>query len=189
MPAFTIRFGGKASQIVTPVTVMPPFDPNGPPALVPEFKTMALWDTGASKSCISPKVVEALKLAPVGIAKMSHAGGTTDANRHVVNFMLPNRVGCAGLVVTEFATSIGGAFEVIIGMDILVLGDMSLTHVDGKTCMSFRIPSKAEHDFVQEERKAFFAGVGRNDPCPCGKMENGRRLKYKQCHGASKPAQ
>lgn len=25
--------------------------------------------------------------------------------------------------------------------------------------------------------------LGRNDPCPCGKMENGKPLKFKKCHG------
>jgi len=25
--------------------------------------------------------------------------------------------------------------------------------------------------------------IGRNDPCPCGKMENGKPIKWKKCHG------
>ena len=25
--------------------------------------------------------------------------------------------------------------------------------------------------------------IGRNDPCPCGKMKNGKPVKYKKCHG------
>lgn len=25
--------------------------------------------------------------------------------------------------------------------------------------------------------------VGRNDPCPCGAMKNGKPIKYKRCHG------
>jgi len=25
--------------------------------------------------------------------------------------------------------------------------------------------------------------VGRNDLCPCGSLKNGKRLKYKKCHG------
>ncbi|MDD5651727.1 MAG: hypothetical protein PHF86_15130 [Candidatus Nanoarchaeia archaeon] len=25
--------------------------------------------------------------------------------------------------------------------------------------------------------------VGRNEPCPCGAVKNGKRIKYKNCHG------
>lgn len=25
--------------------------------------------------------------------------------------------------------------------------------------------------------------IGRNDPCPCGKKENGKPIKFKKCHG------
>jgi peptide deformylase len=25
--------------------------------------------------------------------------------------------------------------------------------------------------------------IGRNDPCPCGKMKNGKPVKWKKCHG------
>jgi uncharacterized protein YecA (UPF0149 family) len=29
-----------------------------------------------------------------------------------------------------------------------------------------------------------FAGVGRNEPCPCGQRDpQGKRIKFKRCHG------
>jgi uncharacterized protein YecA (UPF0149 family) len=32
--------------------------------------------------------------------------------------------------------------------------------------------------------KARFAGVGRNDPCPCGALDaKGTAIKFKKCHG------
>ncbi|MBN1585788.1 SEC-C domain-containing protein [Candidatus Uhrbacteria bacterium] len=61
-------------------------------------------------------------------------------------------------------------------MDIITLGDFTVTNLNGRSMMSFRIPSCCEVDYVKEiheEQKP-----GRNDPCPCG---SGR--KYKKCHG------
>jgi uncharacterized protein YchJ len=72
--------------------------------------------------------------------------------------------------------------DVLIGMDILGLGDFAVTHHQGKTTFSFRVPSRHEIDFVAEEKtnlKAAMPRAGRNDPCPCGSGK-----KYKKCHGA-----
>ena len=38
-------------------------------------------------------------------------------------------------------------------MDIISLGDFSVTNVDGKTAMSFRFPSIKEVDYVLEANK------------------------------------
>jgi hypothetical protein len=95
---------------------------------------------------------------------------------HIVHFYLPNQVAILGVLVTEFpgATNFGA----IIGMDVMTLGDLSITNYSGRTCMSFRTPSLSKVDYVAEHARAVFSGVGRNDPCPCG---SGR--KFKKCHG------
>jgi hypothetical protein len=78
-----------------------------------------------------------------------------------------------------------GGIDVLIGMDILGLGDFTVTHYGGKTTFSFCCPSRREIDFVAEindENKivpAVSNKVGRNDRCPCGSGK-----KYKKCHGA-----
>jgi hypothetical protein len=77
-------------------------------------------------------------------------------------------------------------FRFILGMDIITLGDFSITNRANQTWVSFRTPSIAGIDYVQEHNKIMFAGVGRNMPCPCGKLDaEGKRVKYKKCHGAS----
>ena len=63
--------------------------------------------------------------------------------------------------------------DVLIGMDIINLGDFAVSNVEGSTCFTFRMPSLEEFDFVGVPR------VGRNEPCPCGSGK-----KYKKCHGA-----
>jgi len=75
-------------------------------------------------------------------------------------------------------------FGFILGMEIIARGDLSITNYDNQTWVSFRVPSLAGIDYVQEFNKLQFAGVGRNDPCPCGKQDaNGKVIKFKRCHG------
>lgn len=38
----------------------------------------------------------------------------------------------------------------LIGMDIINLGDFALTHKNGGTVFSFQIPSTHEYDFVRQ---------------------------------------
>lgn len=181
--AFTIKFSGRTDRIITDVGVSVAFDAASPPTPMPQMvPSMALWDTGASRSVISSALVTQLGLTPTGVVNVNHAGGSSKSNTYVVNFGLPNKVGIAGVLVTEFPGD--PQFGAIVGMDIIAMGDFALTHVAGLGCMSFRVPSCAVVDYVHEANRIVFSGVGRNDPCPCGKKrQDGTRLKYKQCHG------
>ena len=175
--ALTIKVSGKASQLITDLAISAAFDPNAPPNPPPATEsTKALWDTGASKSVISRAVVKALGLTPTGATNVSHAGGMSVSPTHLVNLYLPNQVGIVGVLVTEFEGT--GDFGAIVGMDVITFGDFSVTNVAGQTWMSFRTPSMASIDYVQEHAEEMFSGTARNDPCPCG---SGR--KFKKCHG------
>jgi uncharacterized protein YecA (UPF0149 family) len=74
--------------------------------------------------------------------------------------------------------------DVLIGMDIITLGDFSVTNFQGNTCMSFRVPSLHQIDYVEEANNEAnipvlnSAKVGRNALCHCGSGK-----KYKHCHG------
>jgi hypothetical protein len=145
-----------------------------------------LWDTGASRSVISADLAKALKLVPVGRVNVNHAGGSGQSPTYLVNFILPNKVAIAGVLATEFPVGAQhGGFDALLGMDVISLGDFSITNVAGKTCMTFRTPSCVAIDYVAEFNRLRFAGVGRNDPCPCGREKDpGRPVKFKHCHGA-----
>ena len=175
--ALTIRANGRASQLITELSVSAPYDEAAPPDPLPHrIRTRALWDTGASKSVISQQLAKDLHLVPTGATNIIHAGGRSISPTHVVHFYLPHGVTIAGVLVTEFAGT--PSFAGIIGMDVITLGDFSITNVAAKTCMSFRTPSRSTIDYVTEHNHALYAGVGRNDPCPCGSGN-----KFKRCHG------
>lgn len=181
--AFTIKHSGRVNRIITHVGVSAAFDPATPPQDPGILETTALWDTGATSSVITKKTAGDLGLVSTGMTRVNHAGGTSNHQTYVVNFFLPNNVGVPGVCVSE-CEDIAGDFGAIIGMDIICRGDMAITNHGGKTTMTFRIPSFEEIDFVPQSNRILFSDVGRNDPCPCGKMSpDGKPVKFKKCHG------
>lgn len=182
--AFTIQFNNIVNRIITPIQVAKAFDPQTEiPGNVPHIQINALWDTGATKSVITSTTVSQLGLIPIGITKVNHAGGCSDSNTYLINIVLPPNVGFAGIMVSE-CPEIGGGFGVIIGMDIISQGDLSISNLQAKTCMTFRTPSFKVYDFVKEYNKIKYQGIQPYMPCPCGNVDhNGKRLKFSQCHG------
>lgn len=144
------------------------------------FKVRALWDTGATCTTISKNVVKGLGLTPIGFGDVFHAGGSGMAGVYKINVLLPNNIEFPALKVLDGDLY---GFDMLIGMDIISKGDFAVTHSDGKTTFTFRIPSMEKLDFVDSSPKAASPitapkKVGRNEPCPCGSGK-----KYKQCCG------
>ena len=112
---------------------------------------VAIWDTGATNSVISPKVVAACGLRSIGVQRVSYANGTANnVEAFLVNIRLPNNVGFSALRVT--LGELGDA-DMLIGMDIINQGDFAVTNSNNRTKFSFRIPSQADIDFVAEDRR------------------------------------
>ncbi len=180
--AFTVRADGLWNRVITDVKVCEAYDPARPPSPLPRVQSAkAIWDTGATRSVISASIAQTLGLPAVGDVEVCHAGGIATSPTYVVNFKVPNGVMIAGALVTQAPLLM---CDVLIGMDVITLGDMALSNVDGKSCMSFRTPSLGCPDFVAEHRSYLKANVGRNAPCPCGsKKTDGNPVKFKDCHG------
>lgn len=134
----------------------------------------AIWDTGATASVITSKVAKALSLVPVGMTEVHTAGGVRMCNVYIVDLMLPNEVFIPNVQVTEADMT---ANDVLIGMDIITLGDFALTNFGGKTRFTFSIPSTRVIDFVQEgqamKRKAKIGNHG-------GKKTTSKRKQEKK---------
>lgn len=147
--ALTVRSKGISNVIASKVSISMPFigNPSAQEGFVlKEF--VAIWDTGATNSVITKKVVDALNLVPTGQTEVHTAGGAHLMNTYLVNITLPGNVMIQGVRVTE--ANIADGVDVLIGMDIITMGDFSVTNFEGKTVMSFRMPSCCEIDFVPE---------------------------------------
>jgi len=116
-----------------------------------DFKTFfALWDTGATGSVISKNVVEELELKSTGKEKVYHANGVSIVDTYSVNILLPNDITFSALKVTEGVLS---GVDVLIGMDIILKGDLAVTKSQGKTKFTFQIPSTHDTDYARENRQ------------------------------------
>jgi len=175
--AFTLKAEGLIDRIVTQALVAEAFDPSDGEEHRHE-QIDALWDTGATNSAITKELANALGLIPAGKTDVLHAGGSSDqVNTYLVNVFLPNEVGVQGVFVHEANLGPIGV-DMLIGMDIIVLGDFALTNTNGKTVVSFRIPSYRSIDYVAEHYTYLKSVINRNDLCPCGSGK-----KFKKCHG------
>ncbi len=122
----------------------------------------AIWDTGATASAITSKIAKGLNLAPIRVTQVHTAGGTKNCNVYIVDLLLPNDVRVTNVAATEADIL---TTDVLIGMDIIALGDFAVSNFGGKTCFTFRIPSMRRMDFVKEidqQRPSRKPGLGKS---------------------------
>lgn len=112
-------------------------------------KYVALWDTGATNGGITQAVIDTCALVPTGMVAVRGVHGPPQQREtYLVNIYLPNNVAIMGAVVTRM--DIIDA-NVLIGMDIITAGDFAVTNFKGRTKFTFRMPSQAAIDFVQDQ--------------------------------------
>jgi hypothetical protein len=110
----------------------------------------ALIDTGSSISSISDKLAAGLRLKDIGQANADTTNGKRSANIYHINILLKENVEIANVVALEFPKT-DQKFDIIIGMDILTLGDLAITNHNHQTVLSFRLPPGTEHIVFKEE--------------------------------------
>jgi len=102
------------------------------------IKAMALWDTGASGSAITPILAQRMNLIPINRVKVNGINNTSMADVVKVSIGLPNMVMVEE--VNVMVCNLVKDVDLLIGMDIILLGDFSISNGDGKTLFSFAIP-------------------------------------------------
>ena len=124
-------------------------------AKVNEGVFKALWDTGATGSAITELAARSLQLKPKGYKNISGLGGTLTKKTYLIDLVLPNNIVIKDLSVTELDNPVDvngnklGPFGIIIGMDIINMGDFCITNLEGKTVMTFRMPSLHTIDYCK----------------------------------------
>ena len=170
--AFTLKSNGGILRVLST-----PVEFSLPAITISKIKFQGIWDTGATSTVITQRVVDALGLKPIGIALVHTA---SEQNVRTPVFLVDVHLYDGKVCVKDVRVTLGNisdGSDCLIGMDIISLGDFAITNVNGSTTFSFRIPSVQEIDFVKQTQQ-LAPKVGRNDPCPCGSGK-----KYKLCHG------
>ena len=146
--SFTRSFPGISLTLLSDCMVSANYNPSEQEAIPNPFPCLALWDTGSTGCMVSQSVVSTCGLHEYERAPIFNASGTVeDVPRYMVNLYLPN-----GLVVRELLVALGEFedFDVLIGMDVITLGDLAVTNANGQTTFTFRVPSQGIIDFTAE---------------------------------------
>ena len=144
--SFTRNYGALRDTLISECHVTDAWPPEGNGTEPRLLKCDALWDTGATISCITEHVVVALELRPEGFFEVFHAQGSATVPFYHVDLGLPNGETVKRVLVSQ-AVLVGS--DVIIGMDIINQGDFAVTNKDGVTVFSFQMPSMLHIDFEQ----------------------------------------
>lgn len=156
-----------------------------------ETDTFGVWDTGATNSVITKAAAQRLGLTVVSMANVGGVHGNQTVPVYFVLLTLNNQNISVQVRVSEgnvASFSKDGDAEILIGMDVISLGDFCISNYNGQTLMTFRIPSLTKIDYCEEVNlhnkclKMHELNVKKHipDKCACG---SGR--DYKNCHGKS----
>jgi len=125
-------------EISTPVTLYSSFSSSEGKIVT----TSAVWDTGANHSILSPKIVQELGLCAID-TKLVHGINKSNCLSDIViaTIRLTDDLVLTG---RRFSVNNIPGTDVLIGMDIIMLGNFVINNTDGKTLFSFVIPPLKE---------------------------------------------
>ncbi len=195
--AFTIKYKGKARELITSAGVSIPINEDSINRHDKRILNVnALWDTGATSCVITESVAKKLNLKPISVAKVGGLGGFKNSNVYLVHLYLADNIIIQNITVSEIE-DLNGKFGIIFGMNLINQGDFSITNSGDNTTFSIQWPSLETIDYekglspISQNQISSKKVIGdkikdaivpdntpRNRPCPCG---SGR--KYKHCHG------
>jgi predicted aspartyl protease len=177
--SMTYDFPAIVKTLITPIKVSRAFR-FGIDPVAPDLEFQGLWDTGATGTSITQEVIDKLILKPIRQIKVYNAHGEFKIkDAYLINIVLPCNVGISGILAAE--GSFGEGIGVLIGMDIISMGDFAISNFNNKTTFSFRIPSCSRIEIkppIQTQNVNTLPLQDRNSRCRCGSGK-----KYKNCHG------
>ena len=166
---------GLVRSIVSPIRIKA----HGSPAYI---ETNGIWDTGATGTVVQKSIVQKLSLISTGKRNISGINETKLTDQYLIDLSFKkSNIDLHQVTVAEIEEIRGDPkIEVLIGMDIIGLGDFVISNYNNQTTFSFRIPSQGTIDFGMQkddfETVTKKKRIGRNSKCPCGSGKN-----YKNC--------
>jgi predicted aspartyl protease len=105
-------------------------------ALAP-IEAVALWDTGAGVSAINVGIVKRLGLEELSFTTIQTPSGEMDCGVYLVDIELPGGITISGVRVVAAKHS---GSDVLLGMNVIGLGDFAVSCAGDKTSFAFRFP-------------------------------------------------
>jgi len=137
--AFFVKYKGVTNELTTPASILPLFTTNPAFFGVP-FEIEALWNTGATTTCIKPALWKRLELYPLesGCTELSGIGGNVATDLTLINLLLAPKFEIEGCPV--YVVDFPGNADILIGMDIISMGDFAVCNTGKTSSFSFVIP-------------------------------------------------
>jgi hypothetical protein len=135
--AFEIRYPFRAENLVSDVEVYPA--PTKEPGKFEKIR--AKWDTGANHTVISTRLKERLNLIPIDSEVVSGLGGSQVIDVVRLAVKLPNDLFISSKHIGVCNINSASGVDILIGMDIIQLGDFHISNAGDKSLFSFVIPS------------------------------------------------
>lgn len=181
--ALTHRCDKIENCIVTPIKVCNP-------VTGAELISTGIWDTGAMGSVITKSKAQQLGLQVVSMTNVRGVHGVKTVPVYQIKLTLNNQNISLTTLVTECDELSDGNQDIamLIGMNIINMGDFCISNYKGRTLMTFRVPSCETIDYVAEISefnrclKVHDIKVQKKipDKCACGSGKD-----FKNCHGKS----
>lgn len=136
MSLISVNFNTQIRQVIIPCAVMRSGsfknfkEKKNPSEQLPLRSYMALVDTGATATAISPKIVKELELDSHSLTQNFTAGGTVDAKLYDIDLVLNfvnHGVTIEKLSVIEIPVPEDNNFQMLLGMDVILRGHLSIS--------------------------------------------------------------
>lgn len=140
MGVYNKSFDCITDAVVTHVGIFPPveYTPGKPLPASPYITENAMWDTGASLSAISRKLIDVLHLEPYSKAMVSSLHDAKLENTYLVHLLLPTTDTILDVECTEAHTD---DYDFVCGMNVIGYSDFFISNFEDKTSVAIRIPS------------------------------------------------
>ena len=151
---FDVLYNCSVKELITPVKFSPMLTTdktfyNNP------VEVEALWDTGSMVTCMKSSLWERLSICPFDTAdriELAGVGGRVKTKLTIANLILaPNlEIEYCPIYVLDFP----GDADILIGMDIIKMGDFVVCNADEKTSFSFAVPPFPDRISLIEKAEA-----------------------------------
>ena len=154
--AFIKEYGKLQKKLVMPVNILPIASSDNTISNTP-IKIKSLWDTGATLSIIKPQLRDKLKLRMVRAGSSATIAGLGEhmhkADYTVLSIQLRDNfeINWCPVYVLDFSVDV----DIIIGMDIIGMGDFAVCNTNNETSFSFAVPSFPDRINFTEKAKKF----------------------------------
>ena len=149
---FRYEFPSDIGRIETPLRVM-----NLSPQR--EMTVNAVWDTGATYSSVAPWVAQKLELPADGRAVSIGVGGPVGGSTSVC-FAFPGNKRYAALVEASWLPDVKGVPDFIVGLDIILMGELTLRSHGDKAELLFTFDTSRFIDFEGDDNMTVMRKMG-----------------------------